>query len=55
MRIEKEKMINDIYRQQNLYLFKDINSKRKPKKKKSFNSSKGKKPISVRKNSKNKK
>ena len=52
---EEEKMINDIYRQQNLYLFKDINSKRKPKKKKSFNSSKGKKPISVRKNSKNKK
>jgi hypothetical protein len=53
--IEEEKMINDIYRQQNLYFFKDINSKRKPKKKKSVNSSKGKKPISVRKNSKNKK
>jgi hypothetical protein len=53
--IEEEKMINDIYRQQNLYLFKDINSERKLKKKKSFNSSKGKKTISVRKNSKNKK
>ena len=47
-------MINDVYRQ-NLYLFKDINSKKKPKKKKSINSSKGKKPISARKNSKNKK
>ena len=53
--IEEEKMINDVCRQQNLYLFKDINSKRKLKKKKSFNSSKGKKAISIRKNSKNKK
>ena len=52
--IEEEKIINDICRQ-NLYLFKDINTKRKPKKKKSFISSKGKKQFSVRKNSKNKK
>jgi len=52
--IEEEKIISDVYRQ-NLYLFKDINSKKKPKKKKSINSSKGKKPISARKNSKNRK